>query len=295
MHKLKTNLFIVGTIKGATTSIYNYLKQHSEIYFPAIKELHYFSNVVSLIDLKTKFDKNTAQHSRVINNLTHYESLYPTDITRDFKFLGDCSPTYLSDPDTPKKIFEYNPNSIIVVCIRNPIDRVLSHYYMNVNRGIEKRSLIEAVQQDFLKPDKVLFIDNKYIELGFYGEQIERYYKYFPKSQVYILKFEDLNQNTEETINGLTNFLDLHKLDKQIFKQRFNMYAKPRLKVFGMLKRIKILKKIFPKRVISFLKNILFIHTKKNNLINEQEILILKKMYKEDQEKLKRILGYKYF
>ena len=34
----KPNFFVVGVVKGGTTSLYHYLLQHPEIYLPAIKE-----------------------------------------------------------------------------------------------------------------------------------------------------------------------------------------------------------------------------------------------------------------
>ena len=251
----KTNLFIVGTIKAATTSIYNYLKQQPNIFFPDIKELHYFSNVISITDQKTEFNKHNIQHSRVIDKYDDYKSLYLNADTVSSKFLGDCSPTYLSDTQTPKKIFEYNPSAKIVVCIRNPIDRIISHYQMNVNRNTETRGFFKAINEDFKKPNKIMFIDDKNVELRFYGEQIKRFYKYFLKNQVYIIKFEDLNQNSEKTIKKLVNFLGLKSLEAQIFNKRYNTYSKPRLKIF----------------------------------------LKLKKIYYKDQERLFKLIGFKYF
>jgi len=36
------NLFIVGAPRSGTTSLYNYLKQHPEVFMSPIKEPHYF-------------------------------------------------------------------------------------------------------------------------------------------------------------------------------------------------------------------------------------------------------------
>ncbi len=34
------NLFIVGAVKSGTTSLYAYLRQHPDIFFPEMKEPH---------------------------------------------------------------------------------------------------------------------------------------------------------------------------------------------------------------------------------------------------------------
>ena len=170
---MKTNLFIVGTIKAATTSLYHYLKRSESIYLPKIKELHYFSDVKSLADDKEEFNPSVKQHSRVIKTLNEYNSLFPFE-SENYAYYADCSPTYLSDCNAPKKIFEYNPDAKIVIILRHPVDRLISHYLMNVNRGAEERDLIDAVNCDLAKRNQQLFLDNKYVELGMYGEQISR-------------------------------------------------------------------------------------------------------------------------
>ena len=39
----RPNLFIVGAPKSGTTSIYNYLKNHPEVFMSPIKEPHFFA------------------------------------------------------------------------------------------------------------------------------------------------------------------------------------------------------------------------------------------------------------
>lgn len=37
------NLFIVGAVKCGTTSLYAYLRQHPQIFFPEMKEPHFYT------------------------------------------------------------------------------------------------------------------------------------------------------------------------------------------------------------------------------------------------------------
>jgi hypothetical protein len=42
------NLFIVGAPRSGTTSLYNYLKQHPEVFMSPAKEPHYFVRATTL-------------------------------------------------------------------------------------------------------------------------------------------------------------------------------------------------------------------------------------------------------
>ena len=39
---IKPNLYIIGAAKAGTTSIYQYLQQHPEVYMSPIKETYFF-------------------------------------------------------------------------------------------------------------------------------------------------------------------------------------------------------------------------------------------------------------
>lgn len=290
---MRTNLFIVGTIKAATTSIYNYLCESEEIYFPPIKELHFFSDVRSIIDENTKLNPHKKQHSRVINTLDEYNMLYP--FKDDYKYFGDCSPTYLSDVNAPFKIKEYNPDAKIVIVLRDPIDRIISHYQMNVNRNVENESFIDAIKKDELKVNQQLFIDNKYVELGMYGSQIDRYLNCFDRKNIIILNFEDLNQETSSVINGLLDKLGLDSLPDEIFSKRYNAYSKPIFPFINNLKKNKKLKKIVSPKLKYFLKKIFFTSTKPKFVLGNDERSYLENIYKNDQELLYSLIGHKYF
>ena len=51
------NFFVVGAAKSGTTSLYEYLKLHPEVYMAPIKETHHFSTDID----NTKFRPNYAR------------------------------------------------------------------------------------------------------------------------------------------------------------------------------------------------------------------------------------------
>ena len=216
--------------------------------------------------------------------------LYP--FKEDYKYFGDCSPTYLSDENAPFKLKKYNAEAKIVIVLRDPIDRIISHYQMNLN--VENDSFIDAIKKDIIKFNQQLFIDNKYVELGMYGEQIERYLKCFDRKNIFILKFEDLNEDTASVVNSLLKKIGVDSLSNEKFIKRYNTYSKPIFPFINELKKNKFLKKLVSSKLKHFIKKGFYKSKKPQFVLSDQERIYLEKIYKSDQELLHRLIGFKY-
>src|ERR1700733_8619605 len=125
------NLFIVGAAKCGTTSLYEYLNQHPEIYMCPVKEPHFFSNKVENLnkDLYRAPEPGKKYHTKVIKDIDVYTSLF--DDGAAYKIRGEASPSYLWDSDVAQKLYQYNPNAKIIIILRDPIDRLVSAYQMD--------------------------------------------------------------------------------------------------------------------------------------------------------------------
>jgi hypothetical protein len=53
-----------------------------------------------------------------------------------------------------------------------------------------------------------------FVDRGFYAEQIERVFRYFPREQVRVMKFEDFRARTHEVVNDVFRFLGVTPLTK---------------------------------------------------------------------------------
>src|SRR5437667_6743260 len=69
------NFFIVGTGKAGTTSLYNYLRQHPQIYMSPIKEPCYFASEVCPENLAETHLRHIRRMSQQHRNTTGGESL----------------------------------------------------------------------------------------------------------------------------------------------------------------------------------------------------------------------------
>lgn len=204
MNKIKPPHFmILGTQKGGTNSLYNFLCQHPQILPATQKEIHFF----------------TLNHQRGID---WYHTQFPLTADGNFLITGEGTPYYLFHPCVPQRVSEHFPQTKLIILLRNPVDRAISHYYWEVNLGYETLSLEEALAKERERlqgeTEKLLADDNyysynhqhySYLSRGIYVEQLQNWMNYFPREQFLILKSEDLLRQPEIVLNQVFDFLDL--------------------------------------------------------------------------------------
>ena len=82
------------------------------------------------------------------------------------------------------------PAAKLIVMLRNPVDRAISHYFMEVRRGSEQLSLGEAIKREEEHIEEwIKIVKNEnfssehqfrsYVSRGFYFEQLENWLKFF--------------------------------------------------------------------------------------------------------------------
>lgn len=125
----KPNIFVVGVMKGGTSALHGFLCAHPEIFSGKTKEIHYFS-------------------MKEANGLDWYHKQFEN--APPGKNYVDASPTYfdmMTGVAIASRINVYNPQSRILLIIRNPVERALSHFH-----HFKKVNKIEALQD--MTPDE---------------------------------------------------------------------------------------------------------------------------------------------
>ena len=113
----KPNFFCIGAQKCGTTSLFNLLVEHEDIFLPSVKEDHFF-------DVDERFNKG----------LDWYLDQYFKDANNE-KIVGSITPDYLFFNKCPKRIFNLLGKDIkLIIILRNPVDRAYSHYLMSKRR-----------------------------------------------------------------------------------------------------------------------------------------------------------------
>jgi len=173
------NLLVIGGLKCGTTSLHHYLGLHPEIAMSRPKELNFFCEELN-------WELGQAWYR------SHFEPSSPV--------RGETSPHYTARPrldGVATRMRELLPDARIVYMVRDPIDRILSHYLHNVGGGYEERPLAEALSR----------IDTAYVDRSRYAYQLEPYLEAFGPDRVRVVSREELKAERAGTVSGLFEFL----------------------------------------------------------------------------------------
>ena len=190
---MTVNFVGIGVQKGGTSTLHDILKQHAEIFLPAIKESHFF-------DLTENYNKG----------LGWLEKTYFSE-RGNKKLLGEITPDYLYMPEVPNRIYNsLGKNVKFIVIFRNPVERAVSHYNMMVRLGLETKEFWTAInnEEKQIGVSELSKIRFSYITRGYYATQLKRYLDIFDKENFLFLTFEnDIVKNIEKTIEQVQSFL----------------------------------------------------------------------------------------
>ena len=197
------NFFIVGAANSGTTSLYGYLKQHPDVFMPALKEPHYFAQV------------SPSHEQRYLRTIIREEAAYLRLFHRaeGYKAIGEASPSYLWEANAPYRIRRAIPHAKIIILLRDPVERAYSHYLMDVREGLQNLPFHEALREDRNQRKKGWSVSHLYVELGLYAEQVRRYLEAFGSDRVLILMFEELTKsalNGKSVVANVLRFLGLN-------------------------------------------------------------------------------------
>jgi hypothetical protein len=279
------DFLIVGTQMAGTSSLCDILNQHSQIYFPPEKELHFFDD-----------DRN------YVKGRSFYRSFFSG--AENAAIVGETASTCLFLPEAPGRIKKTLGDSVkIIIVLRNPAERAFAHFRMMADKSHEKRSLDEALNHN-LKQLKTGINNHKnttYLNEGLYAPQLENYFNTFPKENIRIFLFEeDFVENRDKMISDILEFIGVEQENINT-----DIINSPQLKVRNQtLDDIlntahpvrQFFKDIFPsKKAASFLKNRLN-HLNNRRPLPEGDLVswkksLIRKVFYEDIIKTEHLTG----
>jgi hypothetical protein len=181
----RPNLFIIGAMKSGTTSLHEYLDTHPQIAMSQEKEPGYFVEELSLHKGEEWYFSRWEQRG-------------------DYRYFGESSTHYTKLPiyqGVPERLHRFNPDARLLYIMRNPFERLVSHYWHAVRdlyHGGELRPLLKAVQE---KPEYLAFSD--------YAMQLEPYFERFGRQSVLTLTFEELIADPQRELDRIYRWLGL--------------------------------------------------------------------------------------
>jgi hypothetical protein len=186
------NAFIIGVQKAGTTTLDDWLSQHSQIYcYDSLKDVHLFG----VLD-KDEIEKKLLQEPASYNGEP---------------VVLQSAVNYIFYPALLCAIKENCPAAKLIVILRNPVDRAISAYSYFKKMLREQRPIEEAL----LYQPKSVFAFSKtnndftYIEHGLYYRQIKNCLNYFSKEQLLVLDYNDLVKQPETLTRKIFLFLGI--------------------------------------------------------------------------------------
>ena len=278
------NFFIVGAPKAGTTSLFHYLDNHPEIFLSHIKEPNFFS-------VKTIAENH---HIKPIRDKKNYLELFKN--VKNKKIIGEASTSYLADPEAPKLIHEVSPDAFILISLRDPVERIFSHFLMYVRDFNWTHSFHEQLTKEFEH------IENKItptigLEIGLYYKQVKRYYDIFGKKNLKIIFYEEFSKQPSEVLKTILQFLDVEPTIDNLKTEIYNPYFVERSAVTRGIRTNRFLEKIV-KRTLSpstrlYIRNRFFVKKESKPTMNVQDRQMLIRFYRDDVEKLGSLLNCK--
>lgn len=279
----KPDFFIVGAPKAGTSSLYNYLIQHPGVFMSYPKEPHFFYN-------------RSTPGSPVLQEkaLEDYLGLF-TGVSKGV-CAGEASTSYLWSASTASEIKHLQPEAKIIILLRDPVDRAYSHYWHQVQDGIEPLDFEEALQAEPERIRQGRWHGLYYVDNGLYAGQVRRYLEVFGQEAVRVYLFEDLIRDTREVCRDVFEFLGLDPDVPLETEKIYNQGGAPRSKMFARLVRMKVikepLKSVLPTTVSSNLGE--WLRTSNNKPVPAMEPKTearLRAIFDEDVVRLEGLIG----
>ena len=190
----------VGVQKGGTTTLQKMLEQHPDVFLPAVKEVHYFT--FNYIKGKSWYQRQFEQASAN-------------------QCCGEITPYYIFHPQAPERIHALNPQVRLIVLLRDPVERALSHFFHCKRLGLESLELEDALElesdrlngaEEFLIADDSHHLSHQlysYVSRSCYEQQLTRLNLFFKPPQVLVLRSEDLFSTPQLVWDRVLLFLQL--------------------------------------------------------------------------------------
>lgn len=208
--RLLPDFVIIGCQRGGTSSLYRYLGSHPEIGPSLRKETEYFTVNYPMGE-------------------KWYRAHFPLALRRRLaKLLGrkllvfEATPDYLVDPRAPERCRELLPDAKIVMLLREPAERALSHFHHNIRLGLESETFqfaleneAERIADDLVKLEDPSHQSERfnsfrrytYVERGKYADQLERWLAYYPAEQILVLESESFFNDPAAVLEQIEDFV----------------------------------------------------------------------------------------
>jgi Sulfotransferase domain len=203
---VKPNLFIAGAPKCGTSSLYDYLRQHPQVFMSPRKEPQFFGSDLQRRQLNSyKFLRNETEYLQLFDKVTN-ETV-----------IGEASTTYFFSTKAAEDIKAFNPAARIIIMLRNPVEMIYSLYYQLLTQLVEDKPTFEEAlaaeerRKQGLDIPKLAYMPDAlaYRNIGHLTQHVRRYLDVFARDKVHIIIFDDFKADTARAVRETFDFLSI--------------------------------------------------------------------------------------
>lgn len=223
------NFFVIGAPRSGTTSVYEYLRAHPDVYMSTTKEPDFFAlpewDQVHPVGQPTGTTvRDDAERSpRLAEELRSYEGLF-SGATGEAR-VGEASALYLGHPTAAWHLREYFPDTKFVVILRDPVERAHSHVVharrIYAEQGVESPEGAEGrtIDEEFRRavqvaanegmPENTVSEPEIWVRAGFYHAHLTRWFEVFDRDRFALFLFEELQSDPVGLMKEVYGHLDI--------------------------------------------------------------------------------------
>lgn len=174
------NFLYVGPDKAGSSWLHETLIKHPDVYLTPSKDLYFFDRY----------------HDR---GLEWYGAQFKD--ARDERVVGEICQDYLFHPEAAQRIHDALGDIKVMVSLRDPVDRAWSSYLYMRKHGIGPDTFAEALRSC-----------PELLEHGRYATGLDRFLQLFPRENVHVALFDDLEADPQQFLDGVTDMLGIARL-----------------------------------------------------------------------------------
>ncbi len=221
------NCFVIGAPRSGTTSLYEYLNAHPDVYMSPLKEPDFFSrpslDAVEVTDdtASPRLEDAARSDPALRADFEEYAALFAK--VGDEKIVGEASAIYLGHPTAAHHLRRYVPGAKLIAILRDPAQRAHSHFvhaqriYAEYERSALDDTVTRSIADEFNQvvdeayrngpPEPAITDPQVWVRSGFYHQHLTRFQALFPSDQLIVFLYEDLVEDAQALMTSIFHFL----------------------------------------------------------------------------------------
>jgi len=195
-NKRLPDAIIIGARKGGTRALLEFANMHPKI-LRAKREIHFF-------------DKHWEKGS------DWYIEQMPS--VMEGQVCMEKTPGYFHEAPVPRRIFETNNSTKLVLIVRNPVDRLISDYNQFRSRKLDRGEEYPSLEEFLFTQSGNIDIGYQPLQRSIYHYHLVRWMRYFPLSQIHIV---DGDRFIKEPWVGLKQLEEFLEISPEITEENF--------------------------------------------------------------------------